>query len=107
MNFNDYQLAARKTMVYPTKDAVVYPTLGLTGEAGEVAEKVKKAIRDGHGALTVRSQDIAKELGDVLWYVANLAMDLGLDLDTIAELNLAKLKSRQDRGKLHGDGDDR
>uniref|UniRef100_A0A6M3INP9 Putative nucleotide pyrophosphohydrolase domain-containing protein n=1 Tax=viral metagenome TaxID=1070528 RepID=A0A6M3INP9_9ZZZZ len=103
MDFDDYQIEARTTAIYPI--GVIYPTLGLCGEAGEVAEKIKKIIRDGgefaHNAL------IAQELGDVLWYLANLAADLGFSLDEIAHMNLDKLSSRKIRDKLHGGGDDR
>lgn len=85
-----------------------YPALGLCGEAGEVAEKIKRVVRDGRKEVTAReTEEISKELGDVLWYVANLAQELGLKLDDIASENLAKLKSRRDRGVLHGTGDNR
>lgn len=109
MEFNDYQKEARKTAIYPNLGKnFVYPTLGLAGEAGEVAEKVKKIIRDGNGEVTAeKKEELSKELGDVLWYVANLAEELGLNLDDIAKRNLEKLKSRQERGKLKGDGDNR
>lgn len=98
---NEYQQEARKTAFY--KDKIIYPALGLCGEAGEVAEKIKKWMRDG----TIDDQAVAKELGDVLWYVANLAEDLGYDLEEIARMNIEKLQSRQKRGKLHGSGDNR
>lgn len=106
MNLNEYQIEARKTAIYPRiLTSVIYPTLGLVGEAGEVAEKVKKQIRDGDKGPS--DEDIAKELGDVLWYVANLAMDLGYNLEVIARMNLDKLKLRQEKGKLGGSGDNR
>jgi len=97
------------TAVYPNAgDNLVYPTLGLAGEAGEVAEKVKKLIRDDAGVLSdERRAAIAKELGDVLWYVAQVATEAGLDLDEIAAANLEKLLSRAQRGVLQGSGDDR
>lgn len=99
-----YQAQAKKTAIYPKSQKVIYPTLGLCGEVGEVAEKVKKSIRDGHDLDDLA---VAKELGDVLWYVANLAEDLGYDLSEIAQMNYEKLKSRQERNKLQGSGDDR
>lgn len=109
MRFSEYQSRSRETAVYPNAgDNIVYPALGLCGEAGETAEKVKKAIRDDGGTLTEeRRAAIAAELGDVLWYMAQLATEAGLDLDEIAEENLAKLLSRQDRGVLQGSGDTR
>jgi NTP pyrophosphatase (non-canonical NTP hydrolase) len=109
VDLGDYQQRSRATAVYPGAGAnLLYPTLGLCGEAGEVAEKVKKLVRDDAGVLSDERRDaIAKELGDVLWYVAQLATEAGLDLDAIAEANLAKLLSRADRGVLQGSGDDR
>lgn len=103
-----YQQVARKTAIYPITHSILYPTLGLTGEAGEVADKVKKVIRDKGGRFTDEDKlEIAKELGDVLWYLANTATDLGFDLDTIADMNLDKLNSRKARGALQGSGDNR
>ena len=109
MDFKDYQAEARKTAIYPSDSHVVYPTLGLAGEAGEVCEKIKKQIRDRDGILEDEKflAEVEKELGDVLWYVANLASDLKLDLREIARKNLDKLFSRKKRGKLHGSGDNR
>lgn len=109
MNFNEYQKKARKTAIYPGlgKD-FVYVTLGLVGEAGEVAEKIKKVIRDKDGQLDeICKQELAKELGDVLWYLANLSYELGISLDKIAVTNIEKLASRKNRDKLHGNGDNR
>ena len=109
MTFQEYQDEARKTAIYPNKDNnFIYPTLGLAGEAGEVAEKIKKVIRDGNGIVTEEKKvEITKELGDVLWYVANLAKELGISMDEVAEKNIEKLQSRQQRGELHGSGDNR
>jgi NTP pyrophosphatase (non-canonical NTP hydrolase) len=109
MRFSDYQTQSRTTAVYPNAgDNLLYPTLGLCGEAGEVAEKVKKMIRDDAGELSEeRREAIAKEIGDVLWYVAQLATEARLDLDGIAAANLEKLLSRQARGVLQGSGDNR
>jgi NTP pyrophosphatase (non-canonical NTP hydrolase) len=87
---------------------LAYPALGLAGEAGEIAEHAKKAIRDDAGVVSEeRRQAMAKELGDVLWYVSQLASELGLELDEIARANLEKLLSRQRRGVLSGSGDER
>ncbi|MDD3679861.1 MAG: nucleoside triphosphate pyrophosphohydrolase family protein [Candidatus Shapirobacteria bacterium] len=109
MDFNDYQRRASRTAIYPDRGrSLVYPTLGLVGEAGEVAEKVKKVIRDNNGVVSQKiRREINKELGDVLWYLANLACELNLSLEEVAKVNLAKLASRQKRNRLHGDGDDR
>ena len=107
MHLSDYQQRSRATAVYPDAGAnLTYPALGLCGEAGEAAEKVKKAIRDDGGRLTPERRDaLAGELGDVLWYVAQLATEAGLELDEIAQSNLDKLLSRRDRAVLHGSGD--
>jgi NTP pyrophosphatase (non-canonical NTP hydrolase) len=109
VRLSDYQQRSRATAVYPDAgENLTYPALGLCGEAGECAEKVKKAIRDDGGALTEeRRAALAAELGDVLWYAAQLATEAGLDLDEIAEANLAKLLSRRERGVLQGSGDSR
>jgi NTP pyrophosphatase (non-canonical NTP hydrolase) len=104
----EYQRLSRRTAEYPREAWLAYPALGLAGEAGEVAEHAKKAIRDDAGEITdERRAAVGKELGDVLWYVAQLATELGLDLDEIAETNLDKLLSRQRRGVLSGSGDER
>ncbi len=107
MLLSDYQRRSRATAVYPDAGSnLTYPALGLCGEAGEAAEKIKKAIRDDGGELTPERRDaLAGELGDVLWYLAQLATEAGLELDEIAESNLAKLLSRRDRAVLHGSGD--
>lgn len=108
MDLSEYQRLSRRTAEYPRDAWLAYPALGLAGEAGEVAEHAKKAIRDDGGTVSdERKIAMAKELGDVLWYVAQLATELGLDLDAIAQQNLDKLLSRQQRGVLSGSGDDR
>lgn len=108
MIFNEYQKFACETICYPKENAVSYTTLGLNGEAGEVAEKVKKIIRDNNGQITEeKAIEIKKELGDVMWYLATLSYELGFDLDSVAEMNINKLRSRAERNKIHGDGDNR
>lgn len=109
MNFQEYQEKSRKTAQYPAiGDKFVYPALGLANEAGEVAGKIKKIFRDDGGKVTPeRLHKIEEEMGDVLWYLAQLATDLDLSLDEIADKNLTKLMSRLERDLIHGDGDNR
>lgn len=110
MKFSEYQKKATKTAVYPRVDGHgwVYPALGLANEAGEVNGKLKKVIRDNNGVVDQEQrQAISKELGDVLWYMAQLATELDINLDEVAAANLAKLASRQERGVLGGSGDNR
>ena len=108
MELSEYQRLSRRTAQYPREAWLAYPALGLAGEAGEVAEHAKKTIRDDAGVLSAeRRGAMSKELGDVLWYVAQLASELELDLDEIAQANLEKLLSRQRRGVLSGSGDER
>ena len=109
MDLNHFQKEARKTALYPdVGNNTIYPTLGLVGEAGEVADKVKKILRDKKGIFDSESKYAIKlELGDVLWYVSQLSSELGFDLDEVANTNLKKLKSRKDRGTLQGSGDER
>ena len=108
MELSEYQRLSRRTAEYPREGWLAYPALGLAGEAGEVAEHAKKAIRDDGGAITPeRRAAMSKELGDVLWYVAQLASELELELEEIASANLEKLRSRQRRGVLSGSGDER
>ena len=109
MDFSEYQEQSRRTATYPhAGEDMTYPALGLCGEAGEVAEKVKKTLRDDGGVLSAeRREALSRELGDVLWYLAQLATEAGLDLEEIAAENLDKLFSRQERGVLRGSGDDR
>lgn len=104
MLFNEYQKEACKTAIYPKQYKVIYPAMLLCGEAGEIANKVQKHMRDG---TPLDDKDLAKELGDLLWGVANMAEDLGYDLDEIATMNIEKLKSRMRRGTLSGSGDNR
>lgn len=109
MNFHDYQEQARAKAVYPELGGkVVFPTLGMVGEAGEVADKVKKLFRDHEGVITDEAkQELAKELGDVLWYLSQVATELDLSLEAIAEANIEKINSRHDRDAVHGSGDNR
>jgi NTP pyrophosphatase (non-canonical NTP hydrolase) len=109
MEFAEYQSLSRRTATYPRAgEDLTYPALGLCGEAGEVAEKVKKTLRDDGGVLSDERRDaLSRELGDVLWYLSQLATEAGLDLEEIAAENLDKLFSRQERGVLRGSGDDR
>ncbi|HIP49886.1 MAG TPA: hypothetical protein EYG99_00365 [Candidatus Pacebacteria bacterium] len=109
MKFSEYQEKSRVTALYPDKDNnFIYPTLGLVGESGEIAEKIKKVIRDDDGKMTdEKKTEIGKELGDVLWYISQLATELGVDLDDVAQGNIDKLYSRMDRGVLQGSGDNR
>ena len=103
-----YQQVAKTTAIYPREQAIIYPTLGLTGEAGEVANKVKKIIRDGSNKNDDRMvSEIKSEIGDCLWYIAVLADDIGCKLSDIANLNLIKLANRKEKGTIHGSGDNR
>lgn len=109
MNMNQYQDRALLTAIYPNKGFnPVYPALGLAGEAGEVAEHIKKSIRDDAGKITPeRAEKLKKELGDVLWYIAVLAYEVGFDLESVAQANIEKLQARQANGNLQGSGSDR
>ena len=108
MTLNEYQQKALEIETYAPEYKIIYPTLGLTGEAGECSDKVKKVIRDNNGVFTDEKKiEIAKEIGDVLWFCAALANDIGFDLETIGQMNYDKLQSRQKRGMLHGSGDNR
>jgi NTP pyrophosphatase (non-canonical NTP hydrolase) len=109
MNFSDYQARSRKTARYPViGHGVIYPTLGLTNEAGEVAGKVKKIFRDKGGLIGDEERAALKsELGDVLWYLSQVCTELGISFDEVAEANIEKLYSRLERGKIGGEGDDR
>lgn len=109
MNFTGYQEAAARTGApIATDHPIVYPTLGLVNEAGEVAGKVKKIFRDREGVITdADRQALTLELGDVLWYLSELCTRLGIRLEDVADQNITKLSDRAARGVLHGDGDHR
>lgn len=109
MDFNEYQQKAKLTAIYPNVGQnYIYPTLGLIGEAGELANKIKKIGRDKNSELTDNyKQAIMEEMGDVLWYLAILADELGIGFSTVADENVKKLASRKNRNTLHGDGDNR
>lgn len=129
MEINEYQKMALETAVYPKEYKTIYPALGMNGEVGDVADKVKKVlrdsqviVRDGSGTISevivrdisgaiilpdAKREELSKEVGDVLWYVATMAYDLGYTLEEIATMNYHKLKSRQQRHQLNGSGDNR
>lgn len=109
MTFEEYQKLARRTALYPNVgNNFIYPTLGLAGEAGEVANKIKKIERDSGGVVDASAREaLLGELGDVLWYIAQLSTELNLSLETVAENNLKKLSSRFAAGKISGAGDKR
>jgi NTP pyrophosphatase (non-canonical NTP hydrolase) len=110
VNFKEYQRAACETAVYPEIGTLgeIYPVMGLASEAGELSGAIKKIYRDEAGAFYPNTlKELSLELGDVLWYVAQVAEKLGLELDDIATANLAKLESRKQRGVLQGSGSDR
>ena len=108
-NFIEYQKACLGTAKYPNLgNNYTYPTLGLCGEAGEVAEKIKKVIRDEDGIISPeKKEELIKELGDVMWYVAMMCHELGIHMVNVANFNIQKLESRKKRGKLQGSGDNR
>jgi NTP pyrophosphatase (non-canonical NTP hydrolase) len=103
MTLSSYQKGPSSTAIYPTQHAITYPALGLAGEAGEVANKVKKIIRDGK----LDKAALKGEIGDCLWYIAALCRDLNIDLGDVAKANLEKLQDRKARGTLKGSGDNR
>lgn len=108
-SFGDYQRQSRSTWnLVRTDHPIVYPTLGLTNEAGEVAGKVKKIFRDKNGVISEADRDaLCSELGDVLWYLTQICTDLGITLQEVADENLRKLAARAARGTLRGEGDER
>jgi len=108
MRFEEYQVEARKTAQYPViGHSIVYPALGLAGESGEVADKVKKLFRDHGGDLNRCRLDLIFELGDVLWYLSALCDELDITLAEVAQYNISKLQSRLNRGVIGGEGDHR
>jgi len=108
MKLNEYQLLANETATYKKSLKIIYPTLGLNGEAGEVAEKVKKVFRDQGGEFTEQNRaDLVLELGDALWYIAAVCKDIGVSLEDVAYSNINKIRSRVLRGVLGGSGDNR
>lgn len=108
MEFNDYQMKSSSTAIYPDGKALEYLTLGLCSEAGEVAGKLKKVIRDNNSSITTEKRfELASELGDVLWYISQLALELNIPLDVVAHENIAKLADRKARGAISGSGDSR
>jgi NTP pyrophosphatase (non-canonical NTP hydrolase) len=112
MDFNEYQEKTKKTAGWAKTLGqdfdFVYPVLGLVGEAGEVAEKIKKVLRDEGGVVSdAKREEIKKELGDVLWYIAQIGVILKIELNDIAESNIQKTYDRLERGKLSGSGDNR
>ncbi len=104
MDFSEYQKKAKSTAIYPSAFSIYYPALGLSGEVGELNNKIKKRIRDN---AELDKEDMMKELGDVLWYTAALASDLGIDLEDVARVNVEKLERRLKENKISGSGDNR
>jgi NTP pyrophosphatase (non-canonical NTP hydrolase) len=109
MDFDLYQKKCKKTAVYPgIGKNFTYPTIGLMGEAGEVANKIKKLIRDDKSKITKeKREEIKAEIGDMMWYIAQLSTELGLTLSGVVDYNLKKLAKRKKENKLHGSGDNR
>lgn len=106
LTFNNYQKYARETAIY--KDGIFYPALGLCSESGEVADKIKKIYRDNNGIISEENKEqLIKEMGDVLWYLANMSTDLNVTLEDIAKKNLEKIQARQKKNLIHAEGDDR
>lgn len=108
-DFQDYQDESRKTWgIIAVDHPIVYPTLGLANEAGEVAGKIKKIFRDKGGVISEADREALKyELGDVLWYLTQICTELDLTLAEVAGANIEKLASRKARGQINGEGDNR
>lgn len=102
--FKEYNEFVKSMKVYPEKHAIIYPALGLGGEAGEIQEKIKKWLRKDN---ELDKDALLSELGDPLWYIVSLADDLGYTLQDVVDRNVEKLSSRKDRGVLKGSGDNR
>jgi len=108
MEIKEYQERALATAIYSDKYRIIYPSLGVAGEAGEIADKAKKVLRDNNGVFTDEIKlELAKEVGDVLWYCNALSNDLGYSLTEIMEMNITKLESRMKRNVIGGSGDNR
>lgn len=109
MDFKEYQKKSRETVIYPNSgDNFIYPAIGLSSEVGEVCGKIKRVLREYEGAINEEMrQEISKELGDVLWYLAQLSTEFGLSLDDVAKENIEKLQFRKKRDKIKGTGDNR
>jgi NTP pyrophosphatase (non-canonical NTP hydrolase) len=109
LTFKTYAEIFDKTAIYPNKGMnIYYPTLGLCGESGEVAEKIKKIHRDKHGIMDVDDkEELAKELGDILWYINALCYEMGVSFEQVAHMNMEKLLDRLERKALQGSGDNR
>lgn len=105
---NEYQEFASKTAIFPEGCGLSYCALGLNGEAGEVAEKIKKMLRDDDGKLSEEKRgEVKKELGDVMWYLSQMCRLCDTTMEEVAQMNIDKLYSRMERGKLKGSGDNR
>jgi NTP pyrophosphatase (non-canonical NTP hydrolase) len=109
MTLNEYQEKAWLTAKYPNiYNNLIYPTLGLAGEAGEIANKVKKIQRDDNGILTLnRREQLIEEIGDALWYIAAMATEIGTSIEAIAIRNVEKLEGRLHNNSINGEGDER
>lgn len=111
MNFDEYQKLTATTAVYPGSGGIsglTYAALGLNGEAGEVADKVKKLLRDHNGNMSHdQCLAIVKELGDVLWYLSQMCSELRVPMSYVADLNINKLRDRAARAAIRGEGDER
>ncbi len=110
MTLDEYQKEALVTAVFHDDEFkdLAHWVFGISGEAGEISEKIKKIIRDKNGVVSKEDKtELIKEMGDVLWYLAVLAKHLGYDFEEVGQSNIKKLRDRQARGKIHGSGDNR